>query len=368
MPVDQTDFARPCTEVVRALGRRVRVTATGSGAARFCAEFETAWDILLDREDSAVDDELAIDLPAATEAAVAGAMAAAEAQITLAAITGNIGAGLLFHAAAMTGESGAATLLVGPSGAGKTTAVRHFGRHHGYVTDEIALVRDGRVAGYQKPLSLVSGGSTSKTQRSANELGLVPTTARESVVERVVVLDRRPDAREAMVATRLGMTEGIFALVPHLSSLTASRQPLVSLARLVARVGGVERLTYRSIDALDPRRVPSAEPLAAKELVFTLPADSSPATVASTEHRLLIRTAPHDAIETLGTLIVARGETVTALEGVSRTLWHETRTPKSMCDLLSAVRAVHGRVDRDDAITASTVRQLVEHGILRWLG
>ncbi|MCI0157473.1 hypothetical protein KNO15_12295 [Leifsonia shinshuensis] len=369
MPVEQTEPARSRTRVVRALGRRVRVSATGAGAAEFCSCFETAWDLLLDDDASAIDDQVPVVVPDATEATVAARMASVESQITLAAVRGNVGAGLLFHAAAMTDASGSAILLVGPSGAGKTTAVRHFGRHHGYLTDEIALVHgDALVLSYQKPLSLVGAPMPTKVQRSANDLGLAPAPLHDSMVERVVVLDRRLDADKGASVQRLGLTESVFALVPRLSSLTATPRPLVSLGRLVAHVGGVERLTYRSIEDLDPRAVPTSPPLGADALGFTRPLGSTPiAPVSSAPCRRLVRTVPQDAIETSDALIVACDSTVTALAGISPTLWHETATPRSMTEVLRAVREVHGRHDRDEAITTSNVDELVERGILRWL-
>ncbi|MBN9630601.1 MAG: hypothetical protein J0I18_08335 [Actinobacteria bacterium] len=368
MPVEQTEPTRSHTRIVRALGRRVRVCATGAGAAEFCSRFESAWDLLLDDDASAVDDQVPIVVADEADATVTACMASVESQITLAAVRGNVGTGLLFHAAAMTDASGSAILLVGPSGAGKTTAVRHFGRHHGYLTDEIALVHaDTLVLPYPKPLSLVRAPSPAKVQLSASELDLTSAPGHDSPVERVVVLDRRPDAEGASVH-RLGLSESIFALVPRLSSFTATPQPLVSLARVVARVGGVERLTYRSVDDLDPRAVPASLPLGADELGFASPLGSAPiASAWSAPGRRLVRTVPQDAIETSDALIVACDGTVTALAGVSSTLWHETATPRTLADVFRAVREAHGRHDRDDAITTSNVEELVEHGILRWL-
>ncbi|MBO1740118.1 hypothetical protein [Leifsonia sp. TF02-11] len=371
MRADQIHPARPQTLVVHALGRRVRVCARGPGAAEFCSHFSTAWrQLLLIDADPDVDDEVSLVVPDRTEQTISELMAVAESQITLKAIQGNVGTGVLLHAAALTGESGGATLLVGPSGAGKTTAAQYFGRHHGYLTDEIALVRStGTVSPYPKPLSVAGPLATAKTQRSPNDLDLATPPAGEPALERIILLDRRPDAGEHARVSRLDLTDGIFALVPQISSLTATPRPLVTLARLIARVGGVEQLTYRSIDDLDPYgALPTSSPFDSDELAFSVPAESpTHSTPRIDDGRGLVRTRPHDAIETRDALILAIRDSVTALSGVSRSIWLACERPRSSAEVLDAVRREHGPFPQDSEITASHADQLVQHGVLRWL-
>lgn len=375
MSVDQSGRAGPRTLAVPALGRSVRIAAAGPGAPEFCSRFEAAWRGLIDDGHPATGalapgPVISIDVADTAERTIAQHMASVESQITRAAVAGNIGEGLLFHAAAMTDASGAATLLVGPSGAGKTVAVRHFGRHHGYLTDEIALVRrDGSVLPYPKPLSLVNPSTRTKDQIPPIDLGLSPATAGESTVERIIVLDRRPDAGGKAVASRLQLAESVFALVPHLSSFTAMPGSLASLARLIARVGGAERLHYRSIDDLDPRSsLPTCPPLGRGSVLFTTPKTSPTAEPTTRPHgQSVVRAVPRDAIETPGLLIVAGDDTIRALAGVSRTIWHATASPRSLAELLAAARTEHGAADGDDEVIAAHVEELVADGILRWL-
>ncbi|MFX6027812.1 hypothetical protein ABTE84_20905, partial [Acinetobacter baumannii] len=73
----------------------------------------------------------------------------------------------MLHAAGVAGSDGAVVVLVGPSGAGKTTAIRHLAARAGYVSDEtIALNATGAVLPYRKPLSVITDGVAHKVQHS----------------------------------------------------------------------------------------------------------------------------------------------------------------------------------------------------------
>lgn len=369
MCADRVDRARPRAVVVRALGCRVRVRTRGPGAADFCSHFSTAWRQLLVDDDADAHDEISVVVPDRTEQTICELMATVESQITLKAVRGNVGSGLLLHAAALTGDSGGAIVLVGPSGAGKTTAAQYLGHHHGYLTDEIALVRStGAVSPYPKPLSIAGPPASPKTQRSPLDLDLATPHGGEPALERIILLDRRPDADKPARVSRLDITDSIFALVPQISSLMSTPRPLVTLARLLVRVGGVERLSYRSIDDLDPRaELPTSSPSSTDDLTFWVPESSMDSPARLGQRHSLVRNQPHDAIETPDALILAIRDSVTAVSGVSRSIWRATARPRSLADLLTVLRAEHGSFARDREITAVHADQLVEHGILRRL-
>lgn len=356
---------------VRALGCRVGIRPSGPGARAFSSAFSHAWGQLLDEHSSALDviDEREITVPDTSATTVARVAVVASSEITHAAIEGNIGTGLLLHAAAMVQGPGA-TLLIGPSGAGKTTAIGHFGRHHGYLTDEIALIRpNGRVARYPKPLEVIGDSDATRRLVTPGELGLVPAPDEEMPVKRLIILDRRPDLG-APTTARLGLLDGILALVPRISRLNATPDSLALLARRIAEVGGVELLSYESIDDLDPRSgPPTSAPLSAVELEYSLPlADPvEPPSRPLEQERSVVRSPADDAIDISDTLLVASDDRVSALVGVSRSIWLETAQPRSVEGLLASLRRTHGEFEGDADITASVVRQLTEHGILRWL-
>ena len=79
---------------------------------------------------------------------------------------------LLFHAGGLCASDGATVMLVGPSGAGKTTAVRTLATSLGYVSDEtIAVAADGTIAPYPKPFSVLDRGDAWKTQHAPEAIG-----------------------------------------------------------------------------------------------------------------------------------------------------------------------------------------------------
>jgi hypothetical protein len=369
MPVDQSERPRPSAAiVVRALGRRVRISATGPGAQAFSSAFAGAWGHLVDGHPLDVTDERAFAVPDGSARTVARHVAAATAEVTRAAIEGNIGTGLLLHAAAMIEGSGA-TVMVGPPGAGKTTAIGHFGRHHGYLTDELALIRaDGRVAPYPKPLEVITTPGPFKAQLAPEAVGLMPAPSEDLPLKRLIILDRHAGADSTASTTRLGLAEGILALAPRISRLTATPRSLEMLARLIAGIGGVERLSYSSIRDLDARSgPPSSAPLSAGELAFSTPLTASAEAARPGDSGATIaRADADDAIDTTGMLLVAHGDRIVALVGASRSIWFETARPRSPESLLESLRRTHGARRGDSDIADSLVRGLTEQGILRW--
>ena len=350
--------------VVTALRHRLRVQLTGDGAETAAAEFSTAWRHLLSSDDRDSDRELTIHVPDDEPGSIATAQARASALITLALIELNRGDGLLFHAAASTDADGAAVLLVGRSGAGKTTAVAHLARMTSYLTDETVLVDgEGRVVPYPKPLSVV-GDQPEKTQLAPAELGLEIPTADRLPLARVLVVDRSDERERPSTVTRLRSAEGILAVIPQLSGLCSHPAPLVALARLSRAIGGFERLVYSEARDMDAATgPPSSPPLSDSELAFRLaPRRLEPDTGA----RGLVQSPVDDAIEFSDTLLIAQGGRVTALSGIAMSAWMQSVRPTPDDVLLDRLRAVHGRTPDDARHFRRIVDELVDGGILEW--
>ena len=73
--------------------------------------------------------------------------------------------------------TGATVLLVGASGAGKTTSAQILGRRLGYLSDETAGLRpDLSVVAYPKPLSVRRDQAAPKEQVAPDALGLLRAT------------------------------------------------------------------------------------------------------------------------------------------------------------------------------------------------
>ena len=163
--------------------------------------------------------------------------------VTLAAIEAQAGTLLMLHAAAIADPTtGRAVALVGPSGAGKTTATRVLAEHWGYLTDETVGIReDATIAPYPKPLSVKVDASPYKEQRSIDDLGLAATPS-TAALHRVVLLsrDNSPEPWLEDVST----VEALALLAPETSYLSRIDRPLHRLAALLGATG-LRRLHYR---------------------------------------------------------------------------------------------------------------------------
>ena len=363
MPANPSDLRAPRRALaIAALRHRLRLDFVGLGAQAAAAEFSAAWNHLLDEDSGHAARELTVAVPENDREALDAAQAQATSLITLALIELNLGRGLLFHAAAGADAHGRAFLLVGPSGAGKTTAIAHLARAASYLTDETAFVdAQTDVLPYPKPLSVVRelGG---KTETSPAELGLVLPTRDRFRVGRVLIVDRRPTPH-APTSTRLSTAEGIMAVVAQLSGLSSHPTPLVALADLARQVGGFERLSYSDVRDIDPSAGPPTTPtLGEAALAFLLPArrrheETGPG---------LVQALVDDAIEVSGVILVAHGGHVKVLSGIARTLWLHTIRPTPDVELLRVLRDIHGRVSDDEVHFRRVVDGLIEGGILEW--
>lgn len=252
-----TDRDQPSI-VVAALGSTVRVRWVVGGSPEAMAAAERAWSRCLVEdgdpdleltaavgEDSDPDDEVnavGVDETETLEIATSG--------VTVLAIQELAGERLMLHACALANPlTGDAVVLVGPSGAGKTTIASTHGRRWGYVTDEtVAVDEDDRAIAYPKPLSVIEGDR--KVQHSPDDLELVISPDEVTVVK-VLLLDRRPGLDEAAVEP-VATADAIALLAEHTSYLTELDRPLHWVGGLVQRTGGLDRVSYGDCEQLEP--------------------------------------------------------------------------------------------------------------------
>jgi len=172
-------------------------------------------------------------------------------EVTLQAIGARAGELWMLHAGGVADPATGATIaLVGPSGAGKTTATRVLAQEFGYVSDEtVGIEESGSVLPYPKPLSVVQPGQGHKRQVSPDEAGLAEapdtcTLAGLALVNRVdgATLDVRP----------VPTGEALVRLAEQTSYVARMDSPLRTMAAHLERVGGAVEITYSEAADLVP--------------------------------------------------------------------------------------------------------------------
>jgi energy-coupling factor transporter ATP-binding protein EcfA2 len=304
-----------------------------------------------------------------------GLESALSSRITLAAIEERKHDLLMLHGCAVADETGAVYAFVGPSGRGKSTLSRSLARIAQYVTDEtVGISRDGTVLPHPKPLSIIDPGAGDgvKTQVAPANLGLREASGLDLRIERVFLLDRRPDAA-GVTLEGITLADSLEHLVPQLSYLPSLPQPLHRLAELYDRVGGFAVLTYSEADdvtaAFAAGDLTALEPHEWEE-TFTsdrLAAAASTETGDDAEATRFERMPMIDSIVTDGRLCLLRDSTVTVLDGIGPTVWALSERPRSLDELVRSVVHVHGEPADGDAgqLVAVTVAELVDAGVLQ---
>ncbi len=159
---------------------------------------------------------------------------------------------VMLHAAALANpRTGAAAVLVAPSGTGKTTAAMTLGRTLAYLSDETAgITEGGDVLAYRKPLSVIES-PLFKTQRAPSEMGLI-TEANAGRLAALYILERDHEHQGFPVVVALDTIDALAELAPQVSFLGKFDRPLQRLADLLHRAGGAKRVTYRDAEELAP--------------------------------------------------------------------------------------------------------------------
>lgn len=166
-----------------------------------------------------------------------------------------IGTRLLIHAGAVEHPTLGVVVVVGRSGAGKSTATSRLGRSGRYLSDELTVLhpRNLAITAYPKPVSLGITGSRGKRDVALADLELEPALE-GSAPDMVVLLDRRRDREDSEYAgdavRRVPLAEALVQLVSQTSSLWRVPCGLEQLARLLTSTGGAIAVTYREADEL----------------------------------------------------------------------------------------------------------------------
>jgi hypothetical protein len=297
-------------------------------------------------------------------------------RVTLAALEQRRGDLWMLHAAGLAGDDGRVVVLVGPSGRGKTTAVRTLATSFGYVSDEsVAIDDEGRVWPYRKPLSVIEKQGAPKAERSPSELGLRALPDAALRVAAVVLLDRVPESAGLPTIETLDVGDALEDLVSQSSGLTSMPAPLRSIAALAGATGGIRRVTYHEAASL-------------RSVVESLLAGSDAAADAVPEGRgagegdvsrlaartsagRYSRTAFVDALDLSNpdrvAVLRSAGDgtgVLHVLAGVAPALWRAADAA-SAADLTAAAVAAYGPPGGDaDALVEAAADALVETGLL----
>ena len=280
-------------------------------------------------------------------------------RVTLAALDALRGTRLLLHAAGVAAPDGRVLALVGPSGRGKTTAVRHLGTRFGYVSDESVAVDEAlTVWPYRKPLSVIVEGKPFKEQIAPSDLGLLPLPDAPLRLAGITLLDRDPETDEPGVR-RVDLIDAICEMTPQISYLAELPSPLQYVARIVGGVGGITRLVYR--DAADLPPVVSDMFAAAPPVAQAW--EAAPDAVESGPWR---STAVQDAILVEGRACILRDGVVTALDHRGCLVWTLCREGATTGEITDAAVDLFGEPEAGDArrMIEHTIDDLIAHGFL----
>lgn len=322
--------------------------------------------------DGVVDGEERIFLPADADTAPY----AFSGEMTRRAIGAQAGTLTLLHAAALAlPETGAALLLVAPSGTGKTTAATRLGRELNYLSDETAAVRnDLSIVPHPKPLSIV--GDNGKHERSPADLGLLPPRP-DAWVAGLVILERTPGAQAHL--EHVGVIDAIIEVIPQSSSLPAQEAPFGTLMGVLSAGRGVAKLVYGEIDDAVPIVVDllrsacrgAAVDLGVERLAPPPDREGEPwlghhgADDLDLSPAGLVRRAPWvDAVREEDEVLVLNGPRPIRLLGLGSTIWLAAEEPVSLADLTALIVDTHGEHPQSDHLIAEAVRALADQGLL----
>lgn len=311
----------------------------------------------------------AVPLPARPEASYT-----ISGHLTREVICRLIGTRLLLHAGAVAHPELGTLVLVGASGAGKSTASSVLGRDGAYLTDELTIITPGSFAltPYPKPVSKHGSELGAKRDFALGDLGLRPADeVAAPAPAMVLLLERIRDAGEVgegSSVTRVPLSEALTRIVPQTSSLWELPGGLAALAGLLDSVGGALEVRYREAVELEellrclppPEHVETAEiaprPGDAATWEDTAPA---PGRIAAVPFRQAL------AVESGLFLLGEHG--AIHLPGLAGLVWDllADAGPLTFDQLEQLVVEEIGEHPKSATLVRSTVADLVDHGWAR---
>lgn len=282
--------------------------------------------------------------------------------MTRALISRLAGQHLLLHAGAVELPGIGTVLVVGASGAGKSTATSLLGRHGRYLTDELTILHPSThdLTAYPKPVSRVRKGGSSKFDLDLGSQGLIAGMHAEAPSQ-IVLLDREPSGDA--YASRVPLAEALMALIPQTSSLWAVPGGLNSLARAVAGAGGALRARYSEAEQLEGILQRPPAPLL-EDWDELVPASPSREVSHASDLVRVLRDVQSLAIGR--TVIALRQGGAIRLDGVGSAVWTclVSSGPLSRRDITERVAMQLGDNSAANRITQRAVDEMISTG---WL-
>jgi hypothetical protein len=376
---------------VRALARPLLVKVGGDGRDEFAEHLLRAWagcevveldptaapDGLERATEVVLDSDPLIVRAARLRQAVAGddpvlLSAQFTSTLTLRAIDERRGTLTMVHAAALEDlPTGRVAMLVGASGAGKTTAARVLGATMGYVTDETAAVSvTGEVIAYPKPLSLVPATHVRgpKRQVSPHELGLCPS-AGPLRLALIVILARSSSAPTPPDVHDLSLLETMSELAQQSSHLTDFDRPLHRLASMVELADRAVRVEYNDAEHL-PTVISQLLANRRKVRAPLRPAPSMPAAIGASGPAVSLAPLKDLYIDESGAAALRLDGDIIVVSELAGFILQATQTePQTIAALVEQLTAEFGEPPAESGTSAKTrteeiLDSLVEQGLL----
>ena len=355
----------------------------GPGLETVAEEIDALWSHLRAADDDGAMPQIRLDyalaggdLPAGTVPLPARPEASytVSGHLTREVIRRLIGTRLLLHAGAVAHPELGTLVLVGASGAGKSTASSLLGRDGAYLTDELTIITPGSftLTPYPKPVSKHDPELGAKRDLALPGLGLraadevaAPAPAMVLLLERI---QDEGELGEGSSVTRVPLSEALTRIVPQTSSLWEVPGGLAALAELLDSVGGALEVRYREAAELEEllRRLPPPEHVETVE-IEPRPGDAAagddtapaPGTIAAAPFRQAL------AVES-GLFVLGQHGAI-HLPGLAGLVWDllADAGPLAFDQLEQLVVEEIGEHPESAALVRGAVAELVGHGWAR---